>query len=172
MLQEELVRKIRELLLAGEYSQRAISRMTGASRVVIHRIATGKRKERQERPKEEWEEDWSGKPYERCPSCGCLVRLPCLACIIRKLSEKNAKMNYGGNNVNGLGVDLEERHRVRYEQVKAWREAQKDPDFVEVPENWPFRKRWKNDLSKKHKRGKVAEDIDVVRPKSDGMNAW
>ena len=142
MLKEKQVCEVKELLAEGKLSQRAISRITGVSRVVIHRIAAGKRKDRIERVKEAWEEDWTGRPYERCPICGAKVRLPCLACIIRTLSEKQ---NVAYRNMPGLvfGLDLEERHRLRYEQVRAWREAQKDPNFVEIPDDWPFRKRWK-----------------------------
>jgi len=37
---------------------------------------------------------------------------------------------------NPLGLCLLEEHRQRYERIKAWREAQCDPYFTEVPAGW------------------------------------
>jgi len=143
MLSGERVKEVKEMLASGLYSQRTISRLTGVSRVVIHRIATGKRKDKIERPREEWEEDWTGRPFQRCPHCGAKVQLPCLACIIRNVLQKSEPSVFRNPPGLLLHLELEERHRVRYEQVKAWREAQKNPDFVDIPEDWPFRKRFK-----------------------------
>lgn len=143
MLDVDQVEKVRELLASGRFSQRAISRLTGVSRVVVHRIATGKRKDRVARPREPWEHDWNGRPFERCPLCGARVRLPCLACILRSLSRPGQGSIYRNNNELRLDLELDEKHRKRYEQVKAWREAQKDPDFAEIPDDWPFAKQWK-----------------------------
>ncbi len=140
MLHDELVQKVKELLNKGEYSQRAIAKLTGVSRVVVHRIATGKRNERKVKTREEWEVNWTGKPYRRCPVCGILTRLPCLACIIRRMATKNPSENEPLLMESKL--ELEERHRIRYEEIKTWREMQSDPNFTEIPKNWPFRKRW------------------------------
>jgi hypothetical protein len=35
-----------------------------------------------------------------------------------------------------LGLHLHEVHQRRYERIKAWREAQSDPYFTEVPVQW------------------------------------
>jgi len=35
-----------------------------------------------------------------------------------------------------LGLHLLDEHRQRYERIKAWREAQSDPHFTEVPNHW------------------------------------
>gem|GEM_PF-2535044 len=35
-----------------------------------------------------------------------------------------------------LDLQLLETHRLRYERIKAWREAQSDPYFTEVPMEW------------------------------------
>jgi hypothetical protein len=35
-----------------------------------------------------------------------------------------------------LGLLLLEEHRRRYERIRAWREAQSDPHFTEVPAEW------------------------------------
>jgi len=44
-----------------------------------------------------------------------------------------------------LDLHLLDEHRERYERVKAWREAQRDPYFTEVPTGWhtAFRERTK-----------------------------
>lgn len=141
MLDDELVRKIRKMIGSGQYSQRAISRITGVSRVVVHRIATGKRKERPERRKEEWEVDWNGMPYGRCPKCGARVQLPCLACIVRNYCAISCAARFRDARIFSTELELEEKHRIRYEQVRSWRESQKNPDFAEIPEDWPFRMR-------------------------------
>ncbi len=141
VLEEEKVRKVKEMLASQSYSQRMIARLTGVSRVVVHRIATGKRKDKQVRIRDEWEQNWNGKPYKRCPQCGCKTRLPCLSCIIKKIATKTDPFD---EHISfRIELELEEKHRIRYDQVKAWRESQKDPDFSEIPDNWPFRKRWK-----------------------------
>lgn len=141
MLEQKKVDEVRNMLAEGRWSQRTISKLTGVSRVVVHRIATGKRKERKERTKDEWEADWSGKPYERCPFCGAKVQLPCLACIIRNVLRTAKPTRFRDAHSSRIVLELEERHRLRYEQVRAWRESQSDPDFDELPENWPFRGR-------------------------------
>jgi hypothetical protein len=35
-----------------------------------------------------------------------------------------------------LGLHLLEEHQRRYERIKAWREAQRDPYFAEVTPQW------------------------------------
>lgn len=141
MIAQEKIDEVKRLLSTGKYSQRKISRLTGVSRIVIYRIVTGKRKDRVERPKEEWEDDWRGKPYERCPICGAKVQLPCLTCIIRKALREAKPARFRKSPADSLTLDLQEQHRKRYEQVKAWREAQNDPTFAEIPDDWPFRRR-------------------------------
>ncbi len=86
MLPPSTIAEVKRLLALGTLSQRQIARRTGVSRIVVHRIAGGKRKDRV--PKTEkaldvpWEPNDSTKP-ERCPTCGAKVKLPCLACMIR-----------------------------------------------------------------------------------------
>ena len=40
------------------------------------------------------------------------------------------------NSSDPLGLELQDEHRQRYEQVRAWREQQRDPYFTEVPTQW------------------------------------
>ena len=143
MLPREKVAEVQYLLSLGNLSQRKISIMTGVSRVVVHRIATGKRKDRPERVKEPWEVDW-GTKSERCPVCGARVKLPCMACIIRNASTATTISEVG---IYPSGLELKAEHQARYEQVRQWRENQVDPTFSEVPKGWPFRKRFKKKVS-------------------------
>lgn len=138
MLSEEIIQEIIALLAEKKLSQRAIARQTGVSRVVVHRIATGKRKPKKKRLPQPWEEDRSGRPFERCPHCGTRAQLPCLACLLRNYLRKENPTRFRDSSDFTLHLQLEEPHKKRYEQVRAWRLAQNDPDFTEVPENWPF----------------------------------
>lgn len=83
MLPQEKIDEVRQLLETGRYSERTVSRLTGVSRSVIKRVATGERREKIQRAPEAWEEDRFGRPFQRCSSCGGLVQLPCLACAVR-----------------------------------------------------------------------------------------
>ncbi len=68
MLSPSVVSEVRRLLALGELSQRKIARLTGVSRSVVRRIATGKRKGRTAKPKEAWEIAGTGK-IGKCPTC-------------------------------------------------------------------------------------------------------
>lgn len=150
MIAQERIDEVKRLFATGLYSQRQISRMTGVSRIVIHRVVHGKRKDRVTPPSDVWDVDWRGRPAERCPVCGIKVQMPCLACFLRQTiqNEKTtlpdrdfAQISDRDAEENAFKLELDERHHHRYEQVKAWREASRDPNFTEIPENWPFRKR-------------------------------
>lgn len=143
MLDNQKIREVMQWLDSGLHSQRSISRMTGVSRAVVQRIASGKRKEAETPVKAEWEVDWNERSFERCPRCGALVRVPCMACIIREVAAKTDVPTYPDSPGSILDLKLEKEHRKRYEKVRAWREAQKDPNFTEIPDDWPFRKRFK-----------------------------
>lgn len=119
MLPQEKIDEVKQLLEAGRYSERAVSRLTGVSRSVIKRIATGERREKIQRPPEIWEEDRSGRPFRRCSICGGLVQLPCLACALR---DRKRTPGFPDDPISSdlvLGLNLKEEHRIRYEIVKA-----------------------------------------------------
>lgn len=134
MLPEEKVEEVK-WLLSMELSQREVARRTGVSRCVVHRIATGKRKGRRPPPSEPWDVDRTGQPFTRCPDCGSLVQLPCHACLVRAATSPATRPK---RTPALVGLELKDEHRERYEQVKAWREAQEDPNFKTVPPDWPF----------------------------------
>lgn len=143
MLPDEKIAEVKRLLALGTHSQRAVSKATGVSRIVVYRIATGKRRVKPKSPKEEWDVDRSGRPFERCPICGSKVQMPCTACLTRKVLTKAEFSTIPDSKSHSFELQLEEEHRLRYEQVRAWRESQQNPNFTEIPENWPFRKRFR-----------------------------
>ena len=135
MLSNKRVKEVMRLLDAGQHSQRQIAKITGVSRIVIYRIASGKRALRPVTENTDWGEDRYKRPFERCPICGGLVQLPCIACIVKRLDKPNT---FRWNRPESLELALEDEHRRRYVKVKEWREKQDDPDFAVLPEEWPF----------------------------------
>ena len=135
MLPNERVKEVMQLLDTGRHSQRQIAKITGVSRIVIYRIAKGKRKLRQKTENTAWDEDRYKRPFERCPVCGGRVQLPCIACIVKRLGKAKT---YRFDRPESLELALEGEHKKRYVKVKKWREKQDDPDFIEIPEEWPF----------------------------------
>lgn len=138
MLPAEKINEVKRLLSLG-LSQREVERRSGVSRAVVQRVASGKRKDRVVKPPEPWEVDWTGE-VGKCPECNAKVMLPCMACIIRNIPAGASHATRGDGGSFEPGLDLDEEHRARYEQVKAWREMQADPNFTETPPDWPFRK--------------------------------
>ena len=80
------VEQVGELLAGRTLSNRAIARATGVSRDSVGRIRRGERPRYEElRPGGSVLGPPGYKPDDasRCPGCGGLVALPCLACEIR-----------------------------------------------------------------------------------------
>jgi hypothetical protein len=76
--------EIKRLLGEGRLSQRKIARRVGVSRGTVNAIAGGKRPDRGPgRPADDSPLP-SGRPA-RCPTCGGMVQMPCLACRVRAL---------------------------------------------------------------------------------------
>lgn len=75
------VQLVRQLGTLG-YSQRRISRLASMSRDTVRRILTGQRRERDVpmivAPN-------ARRPARRCPHCGGLVFMPCVACSVRQI---------------------------------------------------------------------------------------
>lgn len=91
-------------------------------------------------------------PLQHCPKCGGRTRMPCVYCRIVELIEKYppkkspriGKSKHGdrptsSDETNEIRIELNEKHRRRYEQIRAWRSAQPNPHFTDIPENWPWR---------------------------------
>jgi hypothetical protein len=79
MLAQETITAARQLLAQG-LSQRQTAILLKISRGTIHAIAHGRIRDRVPRAP-------PPKPYTgRCPNCGRLVRMPCLACTLENPS--------------------------------------------------------------------------------------
>ena len=90
MISTALVEEVSRMLQEELLSQREIAKRLGISRGTVNAIANGKRGDRLSRPKRD-EADFippTGLP-RRCPGCGGLTQMPCLACYIRAKSEAN-----------------------------------------------------------------------------------
>jgi transcriptional regulator with XRE-family HTH domain len=92
MIATSVVEQIRRLLASGDLSQRAIARQLGVSRGTVNAIALGKRPEAR-RQAERGADGFDPPvgPLRRCPDCGGLVLMPCLACRVRQIQEQRHK---------------------------------------------------------------------------------
>lgn len=65
--------------------------------------------------------------YERCPACGALTRLPCLACVLNdpnlEKPEKTPENRSTGVLEVFLDLDLLPEDRNRYNEVRKWRDG-------------------------------------------------
>jgi transcriptional regulator with XRE-family HTH domain len=96
MLCVVVVEEIERLLDAGGLSQRGIARRMGVSRGSVNAIALGKRPDPQTRRRVQ--EDALAAPAGpsvRCPTCGGMVQMPCLACRLRALKEGRRRPQRG-----------------------------------------------------------------------------
>lgn len=87
MLDSSVIGEVRRLLAAGQLSQRAIARRLGVSRGTVNAVALGRRKDRSSPERDELPPAFTDGPPERCPGCGGLVRMPCLACRIESMRQ-------------------------------------------------------------------------------------
>ncbi|MFZ1934653.1 MAG: helix-turn-helix transcriptional regulator [Thermoguttaceae bacterium] len=89
MIATALVEEIRHMLREGRLSQREIAKRLGVSRGTVNAIASGRRREQVRRPEQAEDDGFippTGLP-KRCPGCGGLAQMPCLACYIRAKNE-------------------------------------------------------------------------------------
>jgi hypothetical protein len=84
MLTLAVVEEIAFHLEAGLLSQRAIAKKLSVSRATVRDIADGRRGKFGREDDVEPEEPERSDPPVRCPECGYLVHLPCLACRTRE----------------------------------------------------------------------------------------
>ncbi len=88
MIASEVVDEIKRLLNEGNLSQRRIARQVGVSRGTVHAIARGKRPDYRTRRREQEDGFVAARgPWDRCPTCGGMVQMPCLACRVRAMRE-------------------------------------------------------------------------------------
>lgn len=80
-----VIAEIRRLLAEGKASQRGIARQLGVSRGTVNAVALGRRQDRPPAQVAEILPVFAEGPPERCPGCGGMVRMPCLACRIESM---------------------------------------------------------------------------------------
>jgi len=86
MIAAAVIDEIRRLLSEEELSQRAIALRVGVSRGTVGAVARRTRPDYRP-PPGQWDADYvepGGLPT-RCPGCGGMVLMPCLACRVRAL---------------------------------------------------------------------------------------
>lgn len=96
MIAIETVCRVRELLAAGELSQREIARKLELSRGTVSAIATGRRTDRVAKPRPGEEPPLFAGPYLRCRGCGGMVQMPCLLCRVRALRPSRIASRHPG----------------------------------------------------------------------------
>jgi hypothetical protein len=90
-LQVHHVQLVRQLA-QQQVSQRTISRQVGISRDSVRRILKGKvNLQPRESPLRPLSFPDDRSPPSRCPRCGGLVRMPCLACGLRDYLQSEAE---------------------------------------------------------------------------------
>lgn len=87
MLPLSKVLEIKRLLDSGEFSRRAVAKKVGVSRGTVNAIASG---DRGVYGREQTSADEPDEP-QRCPECGDLVQLPCVACQARAYRRRRLK---------------------------------------------------------------------------------
>lgn len=131
MLDRDTAQKILDLLSDG-ISMREVARRLGVSKATVANVRDGKGIWFDE-PKKPEITAGKGEP-ERCPECGRLVVMPCIACqvtVVGFVTKDAPKVT--------AEIELKPEHRRRYEQVKAWRESYKNPNFGDIPADHPLR---------------------------------
>ncbi len=94
MIRSSVVEKIHRLLRAGRLSQRKIARQVGVSRGTVGAIAHQERPDYEaRRRRQEAEFEFPTGPAVRCPDCGAMTQMPCLACGVRAWREKQRPAN-------------------------------------------------------------------------------
>jgi hypothetical protein len=89
MIAPDVITQIERFLEQGELSHRRIAAQLGVSRGTVNAVASGQRAERNARRAAHHDdfEPPRGLP-RRCPSCGRLVQMPCLACRLQSLAAR------------------------------------------------------------------------------------
>jgi hypothetical protein len=87
MIAPQIIEEVERLLLQGSLSHRQIATQLGVSRGTVNAVANGQRAVRNARRAAHRDhfEPPQGLP-RRCPSCGRLVQMPCLACRLQNLA--------------------------------------------------------------------------------------
>ena len=94
MIRSSVVVEIQRLLRAGRLSQRKIACQVGVSRGTVGAIVHQKRPDYEaRRRRQEAEFEFPTGPAMRCKDCGAMTQMPCLACRVRALRERQRSAN-------------------------------------------------------------------------------
>lgn len=88
MIGDAIVSEIRDLLTAGELSQRRIAQRLGVSRGTVNAIACGRRPDYAARRSDPDDFAPPRGLTRRCPGCGGMVQMPCLLCHVRAIKQR------------------------------------------------------------------------------------
>jgi len=121
VLSDAVVEAVQDLLDDG-YSQRAVAEMVRVSRGFVSTVASGKRVASSESQRPTELSSPSGRQV-RCPGCGGLVQLPCVACRTRATTTHRTPP---GDDVDAAALQLVDGCRARYEAIYCKR-------FGEIP---------------------------------------
>ncbi|MDY0168086.1 MAG: hypothetical protein RBS80_16175 [Thermoguttaceae bacterium] len=129
MLSSETYYYVQELLAGGKLSQRAIAQQAGVHRNTVGTIARGDRPDydAMRRVRRRREVPPPDGPERRCPTCGVLVSMPCVACRVREeLRRMPPPCDRFESPCDDSALDLALRphHQARYEEVRARRMAE------------------------------------------------
>jgi len=136
MIAPAMIDSIRELLAAGQLSQRKIARRLGVSRGTVAGVAAGRRPDYEaiRRKREESRQPIPLGPLGRCATCGGLVYQPCRLCELRRQLAKLPRRAVDRRPIEPMGVELRGDAKTRYEAVHLARMQQGELDELGVAE--------------------------------------
>ena len=123
MIHNDIICEAQRLLRRGT-SYRAVARELGISRGTVGKVALGRRVpvEAGACAEDENPPYHSNTPPVRCPTCGGVVYMPCVACRV-KTAVKTRAILPASPDLSGcsssLTLSLKDDHQARYELVKA-----------------------------------------------------
>ncbi len=93
MIPDEKIAEIRRLLHESPLSQRQIAQQLGVSRGTVNAVATGRLRRRLQSEFAAPPPDplHPTEPPQRCPTCGALVYMPCVACRVRAILARRRR---------------------------------------------------------------------------------
>ncbi len=118
MIGPAVIEEIQRLLAEGNLSRRKIAKVMRVSRGTVAAVASGRRLPRDLPPPPKRQFKLPRGPVRRCPECGGMVMLPCLACRIRKLNSRLPDRYPAATRDEPLRMELADKARARYEEIR------------------------------------------------------
>ena len=114
MISQEKYQAAKKLLAEDRMSFRQIADCVGINRSTVANIAAEILLGKPERKFDQAKERWATDEYERCPTCGNRVLMPCLLCEINKAAIQSCSLP---ENAFAIGLDLQPEHSKRLQEV-------------------------------------------------------